>query len=860
MKKLLLLFLLMCSLQFVNAQTTPPFTVLSNNADTANKLLYVEIMYEKPSCQDYQAKFLLRMKGRDSIPVRVDSFLNNVGTFTSSNNDSVLQRPTAGGYKLMFKLPDNTTTADSPYICIVSQMLPYQCEGCAAGGSNVLFTTNDILEGCPYVGDDVLACYRRPIYKNWEAWIQDPRDCRPYRIVMMPDGKWWFAQNLNFQKDLNYQTLAGGGAANPGAGTLGVYWCPSGTSAEQSKTNPAGQNSTNNTAIATTSCNNYGALYNWNTAMALNGRTAVTSTGGASVPTPTGESSVSQGICPDGWYMPSEFDWGVMLNAVEGCEFPEIIGGPAPCNHTGSVATSNTTTGGEAVYGTSNVTALLKSTFSCVPHASVVDSACALYGTPAWSWRRADYNGKVSTALAVGVDKYGFTATPAGLRYQTGGYYQGFGERFIGWSSTHDIGYTNFGFARELNYNGQMKNLSRSKSTGHSVRCVKSSPFKITSNQQQLVVTASSATFSAQQMAVNPTQWSYTWSATPDDGKILFSNNGQSSTNTINAGLAFDNPDDVGQSYAITVKVKNSVTGEAYIAEQVLTVAGEACPYTNVTGTELISCKKRTTGANNWEAYIRDSRDEQVYRIVRMPDNKWWFAQNLNFQKDMTFNAAPSTPTTANGNSTAYKGHFWCPGVTGTATASRAACAVYGALYEWNTAMSLDGKNAQGTTYTPSSSYTVGPQGICPTGWHVPTDYEFGEMLDASDSNTATVHAKNDNSTQGTFGTDAGKKLRSTNLCPSNSNCGTDVDAKWQHHTSYSGTDEYGFAVVPNGFRHPAGSNYTNRGLESYIWTSSIYNANNAWYRYFNYASNGVLRYYSSYYKSVGMAVRCVKN
>jgi uncharacterized protein (TIGR02145 family) len=57
------------------------------------------------------------------------------------------------------------------------------------------------------------------------------------------------------------------------------------------------------------------------------------------------------------------------------------------------------------------------------------------------------------------------------------------------------------------------------------------------------------------------------------------------------------------------------------------------CPYT---GSELYMdathlCRQRTSGAKNWEAWIKDTRDNELYRIVLMPDNKWWLAQNLKY-------------------------------------------------------------------------------------------------------------------------------------------------------------------------------------------------------------------------------------
>ncbi|MDR2801661.1 MAG: hypothetical protein LBB31_00405 [Prevotellaceae bacterium] len=55
------------------------------------------------------------------------------------------------------------------------------------------------------------------------------------------------------------------------------------------------------------------------------------------------------------------------------------------------------------------------------------------------------------------------------------------------------------------------------------------------------------------------------------------------------------------------------------------------CPYT---GSDLYVnasyvCKLRTSGAQNWEAYIKDVQENQIYRIVQFSDNSWWFDQEL---------------------------------------------------------------------------------------------------------------------------------------------------------------------------------------------------------------------------------------
>jgi hypothetical protein len=60
------------------------------------------------------------------------------------------------------------------------------------------------------------------------------------------------------------------------------------------------------------------------------------------------------------------------------------------------------------------------------------------------------------------------------------------------------------------------------------------------------------------------------------------------------------------------------------------------CPsyFCNYVGADLYfnttyKCRQRTSGAGNWEAYIKDVRDNQIYRIVKMQTGTWWMADDL---------------------------------------------------------------------------------------------------------------------------------------------------------------------------------------------------------------------------------------
>jgi len=111
------------------------------------------------------------------------------------------------------------------------------------------------------------------------------------------------------------------------------------------------------------------------------------------------------------------------------------------------------------------------------------------------------------------------------------------------------------------------------------------------------------------------------------------------------------------------------------------TGAGAVCPYTGSDWYNDAShiTRQRPGGAQNWETYIKDTRDNQIYRTVLMPDCNWWTAENMNYN-DGTGVCYPATSCTAD----------------------------YKLLY-------------------PYTSWTT----ICPSGWSVPVDAPFSALITA---------------------------------------------------------------------------------------------------------------------------------
>ncbi|NTW32727.1 MAG: hypothetical protein HGB12_08900 [Bacteroidetes bacterium] len=160
------------------------------------------------------------------------------------------------------------------------------------------------------------------------------------------------------------------------------------------------------------------------------------------------------------------------------------------------------------------------------------------------------------------------------------------------------------------------------------------------------------------------------------------------------------------------------------------------------------------------------------------------------------------------------------------------AAASLGLLYQWSAAM--------------YGSTTPGAQGICPAGWHVPTDAEWCTMEN-------TVEAGTDAScnTTGQRGVNTGSKITA------------DVaDQSWNTYTNglRTGTgfnNTSGLNIGPSGTRDDGGS-YMNRGLSMYLWTSNVKDSENKWNRFLTYSSTKINRSFK--WQGNGCSVRCIKD
>ena len=142
----------------------------------------------------------------------------------------------------------------------------------------------------------------------------------------------------------------------------------------------------------------------------------------------------------------------------------------------------------------------------------------------------------------------------------------------------------------------------------------------------------------------------------------------------------------------------------------------------------------------------------------------------------------------------------------------------YGVLYNWPAAMN----GAASSTTNPS-----GVQGVCPTGWHLPSDAEWTELTDYLGGTSV-----------------AGGKLKET---------GT---THWASPNT-GATNETGFTALPGGDRNGYGG-FNDVGSYGSWWSSTEYSTDDALSRRLDYDGSNLFN--DGSYEKIGFSVRCVRD
>jgi uncharacterized protein (TIGR02145 family) len=235
---------------------------------------------------------------------------------------------------------------------------------------------------------------------------------------------------------------------------------------------------------------------------------------------------------------------------------------------------------------------------------------------------------------------------------------------------------------------------------------------------------------------------------------------------------------------------------------------------TNSVGTAYGSQVSFATEAGSCPSTVSDI-EGNVYNTVLIGE-QCWMAENL---KTTTYNNNTPIPNVTNagswGNQTSGAYVWYSNDISWKD--------LYGALYNWYT--------------------TVDGNGLCPAGWHVPTDGEWTQLTDFI----------------GGIGSPHGSELKSCRQVnsPLGGECQTSDHPRWDASGQSHGTDDYGFSGLPGGFRNDSGE-FWSIGGSGVWWSSTAFSSGFSWHRELTYASGEV--WVSHYLKVHGHSVRCIKD
>ena len=406
------------------------------------------------------------------------------------------------------------------------------------------------------------------------------------------------------------------------------------------------------------------------------------------------------------------------------------------------------------------------------------------------------------------INKTGFSAVPAGCFY---GYFLDFGDRAYFWSATDDDGY--FAWFRKLHSDDFIVNRANDlKEAGFSVRCLRDA---VGSSATLPTVTTTSVTSITHNSATsvgdvtseggaNVTARGVCWSTNPNPTIADSHTTDSGGTGSFTSGITGLTDT---TTYYVRAYATNSV-GTAYGSQVSFTTAAAPVPCPGV-------------------ATVTDY-DNNTYNTVQI-GSQCWMKENLRTTK-----YADGTAIAKGTSTSTTKAYRYYPNNDSSNVST------YGYLYNWPAVM---------YNSASSSAYPSGVQGICPTGWHVPSDAEWTQL-------TTYIKSQPEYVCDGCSGTDnewvtfcIAKALASTTTSwtPSDFPCGVG--------NIPSSNNATGFSAVPAGFCH---GDYIVFGGDACFWSATQRDSIIAYFCALYTTQDFVIR--NGDHKSIGFSVRCLKD
>jgi len=393
----------------------------------------------------------------------------------------------------------------------------------------------------------------------------------------------------------------------------------------------------------------------------------------------------------------------------------------------------------------------------------------------------------------------GFTALPGGCRDFTG--LMGNQTTWGYWWNTTEANSTDaiFRYLRENNTSDHSSFIS--KNCGLSVRCIKDKPKKIPTVTTNIFTVFTDTSVNAGGKVTS-------------DGGIFVNARGLCWNTSHNPTISnYKTTNGTGIGY-FSGDMKGLTPGTKYYFRAYAT---------NSIGTAYGD--EESFIAPDLRPHITDV-DGNIYYTVTI-GTQTWTIENL---KTTKFNDGTAIPNVT--DDTAWA-NLITSGVCALNNTSNAdTINTYGRLYNW---------------------YAVNTGKLAPIGWHVPTDDEWTTLENYLISNGFNY--------DGTTGGDRNSNNRIAKALASTTAWQSYLSAGTIGNTDYPGKrNASGFTAFPGSYRSSGrGSFYNYIGYNGHWWSSSEYNADNAYYRSLDYSDVSMYRGNGSS-KTCGFSVRCIKD
>lgn len=301
-----------------------------------------------------------------------------------------------------------------------------------------------------------------------------------------------------------------------------------------------------------------------------------------------------------------------------------------------------------------------------------------------------------------------------------------------------------------------------------------------------------------------------------------------SGSHILNAKIAYENAENetVSKEKQSDSKGTNAETIMQYTTGDRLKFTGTSGIYTTIVMDIPLSDKTITFNFISCTDF-----DNYNYPVVQI-GTQMWMAENLKTTHYADGTSIPLVTGGANWSALTVLSKAYCWNNDDLLNKD-----TYGALYTWAAAMN----GAASSTHMPS-----GVQGVCPTGWNLPSSADWLKLEEYLVLN--------------------GYNFDGTTIAPNRIGKALATASGWVVSNMYLGSigntnypsirNATGFSALPGGMRFSVGS-FLLVGKHAYWWTATEYDATNAYERFTN--SDYVHLAIDNYSKVSGYSVRCVK-